>query len=186
MRPLPDATTVGSATAAALYRRRPGPLKPLDDIAGRRLRIRQETLTLLHDLLVHAYEESYGAEISARTCLPQGTVSDQLRRLRDAGWLTCPPRRRHLLAQARSSRGEAPTVDAPTTPSREGRRAAQHEIQTRSFPTPRTPTDQWDKTTDRTSSPDDAACRTHEPDKSGWDLRLFVGSEKRRRAAEHN
>ncbi|MFF4427051.1 TniQ family protein [Streptomyces sp. NPDC001549] len=91
MRPLPDATTVASATAATRYRRQPGPLKPFDDIAVRRLRIRQETLTLLHDLLIHADEESYGAQISARTGLPQGTVSDQLRRLRDAGWLACRP-----------------------------------------------------------------------------------------------
>lgn len=53
-----------------------------------RLRIRQETLILLRDLLSHHGEESYGTQIHSRTALPQGTVSDQLRRLHQAGWLT--------------------------------------------------------------------------------------------------
>ncbi|MFZ3492595.1 TniQ family protein [Streptomyces sp. 5.8] len=149
--PMPDPATIASATATAQYRRRPSPLKPFDDIAVRRLRIRQETLTLLHDLLVHADEESYGTQIHARTGLPQGTVSDQLSRLRDAGWLTC------RLEDDESWRNRAPAGRgagrrrAYYTLTPEGHRAATHEIQTRGLPAPRNPTDPLDEPADKPS-----------------------------------
>lgn len=149
--PMPDENTIAEATAAARRRRKPGPLKPFDGIAVQRLRIRSETLTLLSDLLAHADEESYGAQIHARTGLPQGTVSDQLRRLLQAGWLTSRPE-----ADA-SWRDRAPAHRGPgrrrtyysLTP--EGRRAAAHELLARHVPAPRNSTSQTDKPTDKTS-----------------------------------
>lgn len=150
LRPFPDAATLAEATTAAAHKAKPGPLKPFDDIAVDRLRIRQETVTLLQDLLARSGQETYGMQIHARTGLGQGTVSDQLRRLHRAGWLT------KRTEDDASWRGRAPATRGAgrrriyyaLTP--EGHRAAAHELRTRGFPAPRISTDRWDETTDKT------------------------------------
>lgn len=130
--PQPDAASLAEAKDAARRRRPRGPLTPFDGIAVERIRIHQETLTLLNDLLSHADEESYGAQIHARTGLSQGTVSDQLRRLQHAGWLTSRPEDDvswRTRAPATRGPGRRRTYHALTP---EGRRAAEHELQQRS------------------------------------------------------
>ena len=135
--PMPDTATITEATTTARHRRKPGPLKSFDGIAVQRLRIRQETLILLRDLLSHHREESYGTQIHTRTALPQGTVSDQLRRLHQAGWLTLRLEDdTSWLARATPGRGPGRRRTYYTlTP--EGHRAALHEIRRRD--TPRSP-----------------------------------------------
>ncbi|MGG2463746.1 hypothetical protein ACO0M4_28785 [Streptomyces sp. RGM 3693] len=158
MLPLPDAGTIADATAAFRHRRKRGPLKPFDGIAVQRIRIRQETLTLLQDLLDHTDEEFYGAQVHTRTGLPQGTVSDQLRRLRQAGWLTSRPEDDDSwMRRATPGRGPGRRITYYSlTP--EGRSAAAHELHTRGFPAPRNSTERWDETTDKTSRhPSEAA-----------------------------
>lgn len=148
--PMPDATTIAEANTIALRPPKPGRLKPFDGIAVQRIRIRQETLTLLHDLLAHASEESYGAQIHARTGLPQGTVSDQLRRLQRAGWLTNRAEDdASWMRRATPGRGPGRRITYYSlTP--EGRRAAEHEVQTRGF-SQRKSTERLDETTDKTA-----------------------------------
>ncbi|GLW19738.1 hypothetical protein Stsp01_64810 [Streptomyces sp. NBRC 13847] len=151
MLPMPDVSTIAEAEAAARHRGKRGPLKPFDGIAVERIRIRQETLTLLQDLLDHADQEFYGAQVHTRTGLPQGTVSDQLRRLRQAGWLTSRPEDDgSWMRRATPGRGPGRRITYYSlTP--EGRRAAAHELHTRRFPAPRNSTERWDESTDRTS-----------------------------------
>ncbi|WP_326657780.1 TniQ family protein [Streptomyces sp. NBC_00385] len=125
----PDAETIAGAEAAARRPRKHGHLKPFDGIAVQRLRIRQETVTLLEDLLHHADEEVYGAQIHARTGMAQGSISDQLRRLRRAGWLTSRPEDDDSwLRRATPGRGPGRrrTYYALTP---EGAQAATHETQ---------------------------------------------------------
>ncbi|MFL4492407.1 TniQ family protein [Streptomyces sp. VTCC 41912] len=151
MLPPPDAGTIADATAAFRRRRKRGPLKPFDGIAAQRIHIRRETLTLLHDLLDHADEEFYGAQVHTRTDLPQGTVSDQLRRLRRAGWLTSRPEDDDSwMRRATPGRGPGRRITYYSlTP--EGRSAAAYELHTRGFPAPRNSTERWDETADKMS-----------------------------------
>lgn len=139
--PLPDPTTIAKAKAAARQRNKPGPLKPFDGIAVQRIRIRQETLTLLQDLLEHADEEFYGAQVHTRIGLAQGSVSDQLRRLQRAGWLTSRPEDdESWMRRATPGRGPGRRITYYSlTP--EGRRAAAHELQARRRPAPRNSTE---------------------------------------------
>ncbi|MDK0524806.1 TniQ family protein [Streptomyces sp. ML-6] len=149
--PLPDETVLAEATATFRQRRPPGPLKPFDSIGVQRIRVRQETLTLLHHLLHHADKEFYGAQVHARTGLAQGSVSDQLRRLRQAGWLTSRPEDDNSwMRRATPGRGPGRRITYYSlTP--EGRRAAAHELHTRGIPASRNSTERWDETVDKTS-----------------------------------
>lgn len=151
MLPLPNADTLADAMAVFRRPRKRSPLKPFDGIAVQRIRIRQETLTLLQDLLDHADEEFYGAQVYTRTGLTQGTVSDQLRRLQRAGWLTSRPEDDDSwMRRATPGRGPGRRITYYSlTP--EGRRAATHELHTRGRPAPRNSTERWDETADETS-----------------------------------
>ncbi|MEU4347054.1 TniQ family protein [Streptomyces sp. NPDC023838] len=137
--PMPDPTTLAQALAANSTRQPPGPLRPYPGITVPRIRVRRETLVLLHDLLAHPGEEFYAAQVAARTGLNQGSLSDRLRQLTQTGWLTS------RLEDDTAWRNRAPAIRGPGkrrvyyTLTPEGRRAATHEIERRSNPNqPRT------------------------------------------------
>ncbi|MEV5216786.1 TniQ family protein [Streptomyces albidoflavus] len=125
----PNAATLAAAKARLTERKDPGPPRPFEDIAVTRIRITGPTLALLRDLLDHKDKEFYGAQIHARTGLNTGTLHPQLKRLKQAGWLTSRPEIEE------SWLGRAPAGCGPGrrrtyysfTP--EGVRAAAHEIQ---------------------------------------------------------
>jgi len=127
----------GQAAIDAAYARfhtppkKRGPLTPFDDIAVERIRIKATTLRLLQDLVDHDDEQFYGEQIVKRASIDAGTLYPQLHRLHDAGWLTSwPEDEQQWLAGAPPGRGPGRRRTYYTlTP--DGRRAAQHEIDTR-------------------------------------------------------
>nr|WP_238350852.1 TniQ family protein [Kribbella shirazensis] len=129
--PMPDPATIAAATSTAATRRPPSPPRPYTGINVQRIRIRPETLTLLQDLISHAEDDIYAAQVSARTGLNPGSVSTRLRQLEHAGWLTS------RLEDDISWLNRAPAGRGPGrrrtyyTLTSEGRRAAIHELQTR-------------------------------------------------------
>ncbi|MFF3154147.1 TniQ family protein [Streptomyces sp. NPDC057910] len=125
----PDPQTLARAQAGLKTRKSPGPLKPFDSIPVDRIRITGPTLTLLRDLIAHQDEEFYGAQIQTRTGLDTGTLYPQLKRLKQAGWLTSRPESEeswHSRAPVGCGPGRRRTYYALTTG---GLRAASHEIQ---------------------------------------------------------
>lgn len=128
---MPDDDTLARAMESLSTRRPPSPLRPYDNIPVARIRIRAETLTLLRDLVDLAPAEFFGSQVSARTGLNQGRVSDRLRQLEQAGRLT----RRveddaSWLSRATPGRG-AGRRRAYYTLTAGGRRAAAHELRQR-------------------------------------------------------
>ncbi|MGW2182682.1 PadR family transcriptional regulator [Streptomyces sp. NPDC001732] len=136
---MPDDDTLARAMESLHTRRPPSSLRPYDNIPVPRIRIRAETLTLLRDLVDHAPTEFFGSQVSARTGLNQGSISDRLRQLEQAGWLTSRPEDdASWLSRATPGRGAGRrrTYYALTP---EGRQAAAHELHTRSTRAARTP-----------------------------------------------
>lgn len=140
--PTPGPVTVSAAKASHAIRRPPGPPKPYsaadlgqeDGAAAptvQRLRIRPETLTLLHDLVSHPTEQTYAAGVSARTGLAPSSVTCRLRQLTESGWLVSSPE------DDKSWLGRAPAGCGPGrrrihyTLTAVGRLAANHELATR-------------------------------------------------------
>jgi DNA-binding MarR family transcriptional regulator len=128
---IPDQDTLAQARERLVTRRPASPLKPYDNIPVPRIRIRSETLTLLHDLVDHASAEFFGSQVSARTGLNQGSVSDRLRQLERSGWLTSRPEDdASWLRRATPGRGPGRRRTYYTLTAA-GRRAAEHELQQR-------------------------------------------------------
>lgn len=139
---MPDQDTLARAMESLSTRRPPSPLRPYDNIPVARIRIRAETLTLLRDLVDLAPAEFFGSQVSARTGLNQGSVSDRLRQLEQAGWLTSRVEDdASWLNRAAPGRGAGRRRTYYTLTAR-GRRAAEHELRQRaaqltSLPAPR-------------------------------------------------
>ncbi|MDX2680340.1 PadR family transcriptional regulator [Streptomyces sp. NY05-11A] len=128
---MPDKDTLARAMESLATRRPPSPLRPYDNIPVPRIRIRAETLTLLHDLVDRAPTEFFGSQVSAGTGLNQGSVSDRLRQLEQAGWLTSRPEDdASWLSRATPGRGPGRRRTYYTLTAA-GRRAAEHELQQR-------------------------------------------------------
>ncbi|MFE1836474.1 TniQ family protein [Streptomyces sviceus] len=128
---MPDEGTLARAMESLRTRRPPSPLRPYDNISVPRIRIRAETLTLLRDLVDHAPTEFFGSQVSARTGLNQGSISDRLRQLEQAGWLASRPEDdASWLSRATPGRG-AGRRRTYYTLTAAGRRAAEHELQQR-------------------------------------------------------
>ncbi|MFD7879046.1 PadR family transcriptional regulator [Streptomyces sp. NPDC059766] len=129
---MPDEDTLARAMENLRTRRPPSsPLRPYDNIPVPRIRIRAETLTLLRDLVDHAPTDFFGSQVSARTGLNQGSISDPLRQLEQAGWLTSRPEDdASWLSRATPGRGPGRRRTYYTLTAA-GRRAAKHELQQR-------------------------------------------------------
>jgi hypothetical protein len=133
--PMPDTATLNNAATSLTTRRRSGPPRPYDGITVPRIRIRAETLVLLRDLLTNADQELYGAQISDRTGIGNGSLSTRLRQLEQAGWLTArleDDDSWHRRATPGRGPGRRITYYALTP---EGRRAASYEVERGTFRT---------------------------------------------------
>lgn len=103
------------------------------------IRVRAEALILLRHLLNNPDQEFYGAQISDRTGINNGSISTRLRQLEQVGWLTARLEDDDSWRQ-RATPGRGPgrriTYYALTP---EGQKAAVHEVRKRAS-TPTAPT----------------------------------------------